>query len=307
MHSPPLLRRSPGPGSSSRLPVPQFSPVRHSLLGNRRYLIESVSKSHSATGGCHDAIHTFRGSCWRHHNVSHLLHGRWSRSRHESSGLRYLHQRSAKHVGTGRSARSEYTSPWLRLGLFHTRALPDGSDGEWRDHLVEPKSEQGRERRDLRRGPDRDRKCNAALLNATLFPPNGVGTNDTSGFQAAVFSTTLNVPSTESIVFNIGSDDVAFVYLDGRVVCQLGGAHIDAPAGCTSSVLTPGSHTLQLFYADIAPPQAKLTFDVTTSGISGAPLPATPVPPSILLTMTGLVSIGLFWGYRGWRTPGRNA
>lgn len=144
-------------------------------------------------------------------------------------------------------------------------------------------------------------------LNTTLFPPNGTGPNDTSGFQAAVLSTTLNVPSTESIAFNVGSDDVTFVYLDGRVVCQLGGAHIDAPAICTSSILTAGSHMLELFYADIQPPQAKLTFNVTTSGISGAPLPVTPIPPSILLTMAGLVSIGVFWAYRGLRTTGRNA
>jgi fibro-slime domain-containing protein len=144
-------------------------------------------------------------------------------------------------------------------------------------------------------------------LNTKFFPPNGTGANDTSGFQAAVFSTTLNVPSAESIAFNLGSDDDAFVYLDGRVVCELGGAHADAPAICTSSILMAGSHTLELFYADIQPPQAKLTFNVTTSGISGAPLPATPVPPSILLTVAGLVCIGLFWGYRGLRTTGRNA
>jgi len=59
-------------------------------------------------------------------------------------------------------------------------------------------------------------------LNTTFFPPTGTGPNDTSGFQAAVFSTTLNVPSAEAIAFNLGSDDDAFVYLDGRVRLPIG-------------------------------------------------------------------------------------
>jgi hypothetical protein len=143
--------------------------------------------------------------------------------------------------------------------------------------------------------------------NANFYPPNGTGPNDASGFQAAVFSTTLTVPSTESITFNVGSDDVSFVYLDGSVVCQLGGVHGDFAGSCISSTLTPGSHTLQVFYSDLARVGAALTFGITTPGISGAPMPATPVPPSILLTVAGLACIGVFLGYRAWRAPRRNA
>jgi hypothetical protein len=147
--------------------------------------------------------------------------------------------------------------------------------------------------------------------NVDFYPPNGTGSNDMSGFQAAVFSTVLNVPSAETISFNVGADDTAFVYLDGKVVCQLGGVHANAPGICTSSTLTAGSHTLQLFYSDLAQVDAELTFTVTTAGVTGSPAPpsmtTTPVPPSILLTMAGLVCIGLFLGFRGLRTPGRNA
>jgi hypothetical protein len=145
--------------------------------------------------------------------------------------------------------------------------------------------------------------------NVNFYPPNGTGTNDANGFQSAVFSTVLNVPSTESISFNVGADDAAFVYLDGKVVCQLGGVHANAPGICTSSTLTAGSHTLQLFYSDLAQINAELTFAVTTAGVTGSPTPpaVTPVPPSILLTMAGLVCIGLFFGFRGLRTPGGNA
>ena len=146
--------------------------------------------------------------------------------------------------------------------------------------------------------------------NPNFYPPNGTGSNDGSGFQAAVFSTTLTVPTAESITFNVGSDDVAFVYLDGSVVCQLGGVHGIAPGNCTSSTLTAVSHTLKVFYSDLAQVGAALTFSITTAGINGAPGPATPttpVPPSILLTVIGLACIGLFLAYRGWHRPGRNA
>jgi fibro-slime domain-containing protein len=87
--------------------------------------------------------------------------------------------------------------------------------------------------------------------NGSFFPPNGTGTNDANGFQAAAFSTVLSVPSAETISFNIGADDVAFVYLDGRIVCDLGGVHPDSAGTCTSGSLTASNHTLELFYADI--------------------------------------------------------
>lgn len=140
-----------------------------------------------------------------------------------------------------------------------------------------------------------------------FYPPNGSGPNDTSGFQAAVFSTTLSVPSAGPITFTIGADDVAFMYLDGTIVCDLGGVHGSTPLTCTSGALSAGSHTLQLFYSDLNPPNATLNFSITTSGITGTPVPpGTPAPPSILLTLAGLAGMGLIIGYPGWRTPLRN-
>jgi fibro-slime domain-containing protein len=123
--------------------------------------------------------------------------------------------------------------------------------------------------------------------NATFFPPNGTGPNDLSGFQAAVFSTTLVVPSPETISFNFGADDVAFVYLDGSIVCDLGGAHPNTPGTCTSSSLTAGNHTLELFYADIRTTHAELTFSVTTAGIAGSP-----TPPSLLVDYAANLNSG---------------
>jgi hypothetical protein len=126
--------------------------------------------------------------------------------------------------------------------------------------------------------------------NVNFYPPNGTGASDggTTGFQAAVFSTILNVPSPESISFNIGADDVAFVYLDGSVVCEVGGVHGDMPGTCTSSTLTTGNHTLQLFYADLELVDAELTFNVTTSNIN-----STPEPASFVMICTALAGFGV--------------
>ena len=143
--------------------------------------------------------------------------------------------------------------------------------------------------------------------NLNFYPPNGTGMNDASGFQAAVFSTTLVVPSSESITFNVGADDAAFVYLDGNIVCQLGGVHDDSPGSCTSGTLSPGNHTLELFYSDLDQSGAGLTFSITTAGISGDPTPAaTPAPSSILLLLAGLSCLGLYVCCRGSRTSRRD-
>jgi len=122
--------------------------------------------------------------------------------------------------------------------------------------------------------------------NGSFYPPNGGGTNDENGFQAAIFSTILNVPTKESINFNVGADDIAFVYLNGSLVCDLGGVHPDAPGTCTSGVLPAGANSLELFYADLENTQAALTFGVTTAGISGGP-PPTNVPEPFTLSMVG--------------------
>jgi hypothetical protein len=126
--------------------------------------------------------------------------------------------------------------------------------------------------------------------NGSFYPPDGTGPNDANGFQAAVFTTVLDVPSAESISFNVGADDTAFVYLDGSIVCDLGGVHGDSAGACTSSTLTPGDHTLELFYADLENSGAALTFDVTTAGITGS---ATPEPSSWVLFATALAGFGV--------------
>jgi len=123
--------------------------------------------------------------------------------------------------------------------------------------------------------------------NLNFYPPNGTGSGDENGFQAAVFDATLVVPSTESLTFSLGADDVAFVYLDGSVVCDLGGVHGDSPGSCTTPTINAGDHSVELFYADLHVVGAALTFDVTTTGVS-----STPEPSSLALFATAFAALG---------------
>jgi fibro-slime domain-containing protein len=110
--------------------------------------------------------------------------------------------------------------------------------------------------------------------NCTLYPPNGTGSADGPGhgYQAAVFSATLTPATTESVSFSVGADDVAFVYLNGSVVCDLGGVHADTPGICTTGTLKGGSaNNLEVFYSDLQPTAAALTFDLTTTNVTTTP------------------------------------
>jgi len=132
-------------------------------------------------------------------------------------------------------------------------------------------------------------------VTSNFFPPNGTGSQDgpTAGYQAALLSGNLIVPAntTEYISFNIGADDLAFAYLDGQAVCDLGGVHVDSVGTCiTPTEIGPGTHLLELFYADINVSQASLQFAVNTSDVVVTPdAPDVPEPSSLGLAIPGLV------------------
>lgn len=129
-----------------------------------------------------------------------------------------------------------------------------------------------------------------------FFPPNGTGSGDGpgNGYQAALLTGTLDAPTTESISFSIGADDMAFAYLDGQVVCDLGGVHASTPGTCVSPFdIAAGPHDLDVFFVDINQVQSGLSFDVITSGVttSGGGPASAPEPSSLFLAGIGIASL----------------
>jgi hypothetical protein len=132
---------------------------------------------------------------------------------------------------------------------------------------------------------------NIPFNQTNFFPPNGTGSNDGDGFQAATLSGTLVAPTTEQISFNLGADDVAFVFLDGKEVCDLGGIHGDTAGTCVAPFdISAGNHSLELFYADLEQTQAALTFGVNTQGVTTTPVPE---PATFGLLGGGLAMLGV--------------
>jgi hypothetical protein len=125
--------------------------------------------------------------------------------------------------------------------------------------------------------------------NYALYPPNATGTNDANGMQTAVFSGTLHLPTSESVTFTFGADDDAFLYVDGTLVSSLGGIHGLSPGPTTTATLSPGNHTLTLFYADQMQSGAELYLSINTSGVTTTP--SVPEPTTMLLLGLGLIGV----------------
>jgi hypothetical protein len=107
----------------------------------------------------------------------------------------------------------------------------------------------------------------------------------------------INVPTTEQISFNIGADDMAFAYLDGQVVCDLGGVHGNSAGTCVPPFdVTAGAHSLEVFFVDMNNVQSGLTFDVTTAGVTTTGTgtgSAVPEPGALALFGTALAGLAM--------------
>lgn len=107
--------------------------------------------------------------------------------------------------------------------------------------------------------------------NSNFYPPNGSGSSDANGFQAALMTGTITTPQTQTIQFNIGADDMAFAFLDGTKVCDLGGVHGATVGTCTTPFqISAGTHALELFFVDVNRTGSALSFNVTTTNVTTA-------------------------------------
>ncbi len=115
------------------------------------------------------------------------------------------------------------------------------------------------------------------ISNNNMYQPNGTGHNDANGFETAVYTGVLHVPTTETVTFDVASDDDAFLALNNTVIDQVGGIHPVWNPGSVTETLGPGNYDLTLFYADRYQVDAALDFSVDGRGVTlngGVPEPA---------------------------------
>ncbi|HET9402662.1 MAG TPA: PA14 domain-containing protein [Candidatus Acidoferrales bacterium] len=129
-----------------------------------------------------------------------------------------------------------------------------------------------------------------------LFPN---GTDDAHGSFVADWTGTINLGADTSVTFNVASDDDAFLFVDGNLVIDDAGIHALVPVPPATIDLGPGSHTVNLFYADREPVRADLSFS------SSVPISASTPEGSA----GGLMALGiaLLFGACWLRKPARLA
>jgi len=119
--------------------------------------------------------------------------------------------------------------------------------------------------------------------NQVLFPngtgiPNGSGFDGSDGYTSAHLSGTFNLASVGTITMSLGSDDDAWVFVNGNLVDDNGGVHgfSDVPFDVTTD-LNVGLNTLDIFFADRHTVGSELAFnaDINISPTTGVPEPLT--------------------------------
>jgi fibro-slime domain-containing protein len=120
-------------------------------------------------------------------------------------------------------------------------------------------------------------------------PPSGNGSTDANVEETAILTGFFTVlpGNTDTVTFDVGADDTAFVYVDGNLVESLGGIHGDTVVPSNTVTYGAGTHEIEIFYADRDETQAALSFsDSNDLSITATP---TPEPGTFLLFGTGLL------------------
>ncbi|WP_294534975.1 PEPxxWA-CTERM sorting domain-containing protein [uncultured Rhodoblastus sp.] len=125
------------------------------------------------------------------------------------------------------------------------------------------------------------------------FFPNGTGGSNAGGYTSAILSGTFNTPAGGSVIFKLGSDDDAWIFLNGNLVVDNGGIHALVTAPTTVAGLAPGLNTVKVFFADRHVVQSGLYFDANVTVN-----PSVPEPSTWAMMLLGFAGLG-FAGYRG--------
>jgi len=126
-------------------------------------------------------------------------------------------------------------------------------------------------------------------VTTNMYGPNNTGANDASVFETAILSGNLYDNGSPATI-TVGSDDDAFVYVDGKYVGGNPGVH-----GVETTTISLGSwsgaESLEIFYADRA--QVGASLFVNVAGATAAPEPAT-----WAMLLVGFAGLGAAMRYR---------
>ncbi len=133
------------------------------------------------------------------------------------------------------------------------------------------------------------------FANSNMFPPNSTGSSDANGFETAVFTGVLTVPTAETVTFDVASDDDSFLAINGpgfnnQVIRQVGGIHPVWNPGSFTETLGPGTYDLSLFYVDRLQVAAARDFSVSGAGVTLNA--AVPEPSTWAMMILGVGAIG---------------
>jgi len=128
--------------------------------------------------------------------------------------------------------------------------------------------------------------------DSSTYPPNSTGVDDATAFETAIYSGNFTLASSEKVAFELGSDDDAFIYVDGTLFGQNPGVHALSLVDFTSPVLSAGAHSIEVFYADRQNVGAEFALNLLSDDVV-ITAPGVPEPAAWALMIAGIGLAGV--------------